>query len=1099
LVGAARKPAVEIIKIHVDGSYSPKVDYALDELRKALATLEMEAQSSEHSEADIVVGTPKVSKRISELVSGGKLVLSKKEESLAVSRVAGKLVLAGSDDQGLMYALLETAEQICVAGNPLDELKAISEEPQTSFRGMYIFLHNRDCEKDWFYSEEYWRQYFDLLAKSRYNSFQIVFAHQTAYLAPLFPFFIDVPEHPEVKVPGFSTEERSTNLRMLNFIAGLAEQRGLDFVVGIWEVIAWQPESHHGMKTQKSMIDGLSFDNLESYTYLALKKLLRECPGIKGIQLRANAESGVPPEMQTAFFTNTVFKAIRECDREVYLDLRGWLAHPQTIKSARSMGFPMRISMKYWAEDLGAPYQAAQQLPHYSYADFLRYPRECPISYQVWTLGSHRVFLWGDPSYVRTFCRSLKLGCGTGFEICPPLAQKGYGNEPGAWRILKEEHEYYRWEFERYWMFYGLFGRITYNPEADSEIWMRQMRRRFGNNAEGVMAIYSSASKVLNFVIRFNLSDPNMYMWPEMDTGGIMDFYLDVLPSDPALIKSFRESVREHLCGEITARMDPEEASAYLRQIGKECLGYLQILRSQLKPDDKELFSTLVDFESLAELALYHAEKILAVKKLAFYYETGDYSALRESALQLGRAAPHWKRLAEVTDGVYYENLVTGPIDSGHWKDKLSFVEEDLSRLSELCELHLKYGGAIRAFDFGGTHEVGYSYCRVPELWDFYVERGFVGVDDTCRFHPVKSEYGWVTRGQIRSIKAPLVRLSDKNLDTLSRDSMDKTGWERLKPYKNMLYSDYVYGSDPAEFMCSVPAGIYEVIVILADLREDAKDHGPMTVRINGEVLASDVTVPAGELIDLKTVVNLVRRKLAVGFEAQEGKEWIATGVVIRPVEPVIAHTPPQRVIPNTDFTIKASVTCPYPIRSVDLKVKQDGSPVHTIAMKPEEVELIYTGVIPTCLLEENSCLAYWFEAVSSKGQRSRLPELTERSTSFHLLCAEETLPPRIAHEAVVKGRPGTDIAIHATVTGERPVTSVRLHYRYTCQYYDYRVVEMDKAGDRYVAEIPGDYIAPDWDIMYYIEALDDAGSGNFHPLPCPTDSIPYHVIRIER
>ncbi len=68
---------------------------------------------------------------------------------------------------------------------------------------------------------------------------------------------------------------------------------------------------------------------------------------------------------------------------------------------------------------------------------------------------------------------------------------------------------------------------------------------------------------------------------------------------------------------------------------------------------------------------------------------------------------------------------------------------------------------------------------------------------------------------------------------------------------------------------------------------------------------------------------------------------------------------------------------------------------------------------------------------------------------------------PRIEHEPITKGTPGTAIAVRAAVAG--------------------------------------DYIIPDRDIMYYIEAVDDAGSGSLHPAPHPTDSIPYHAIKIER
>ncbi len=75
----------------------------------------------------------------------------------------------------------------------------------------------------------------------------------------------------------------------------------------------------------------------------------------------------------------------------------------------------------------------------------------------------------------------------------------------------------------------------------------------------------------------------------------------------------------------------------------------------------------------------------------------------------------------------------------------------------------------------------------------------------------------------------------------------------------------------------------------------------------------------------------------------------------------------------------------------------------------------------------------------------------------------------------------------------------MRLHYRYTNQYYEYRVVEMEREGDAWAAEIPGDYVVTDWDLMYWIEAVDEAGSGALAPRPDPVASIPYRVIRVER
>ncbi len=130
--------------------------------------------------------------------------------------------------------------------------------------------------------------------------------------------------------------------------------------------------------------------------------------------------------------------------------------------------------------------------------------------------------------------------------------------------------------------------------------------------------------------------------------------------------------------------MAPAAAAAYLRGLGEECVAAARAL-APLAGASKELASTLVDIEALGELALFHAEKIPAAEELALYYASGDASALARALAQLPRARPHWERLAAVTSGVYTERQVTGPIDSGHWKDKLGLVREDEQRLAVIA------------------------------------------------------------------------------------------------------------------------------------------------------------------------------------------------------------------------------------------------------------------------------------------------------------------------------------------------------------------------------------------------------------------------------
>ena len=88
--------------------------------------------------------------------------------------------ITAADERGAMYGLLEAADQIRRAGR----IEPSSGRPATPLRGVRIFLHNQEMDADWYYSHEHWDAYFSMLARNRFNRFNLVFAHQTNYLAP---------------------------------------------------------------------------------------------------------------------------------------------------------------------------------------------------------------------------------------------------------------------------------------------------------------------------------------------------------------------------------------------------------------------------------------------------------------------------------------------------------------------------------------------------------------------------------------------------------------------------------------------------------------------------------------------------------------------------------------------------------------------------------------------------------------------------------------------------------------------------------------------------------------------------------------------------
>jgi hypothetical protein len=81
---------------------------------------------------------------------------------------AGGAHITGGDLRGLMYALLEAAEQIRTTGR----LKRAHGVPDLPLRGVRI---RAEPQSAWFASAEFWRGYLAQLARDRFNRVQIVY------------------------------------------------------------------------------------------------------------------------------------------------------------------------------------------------------------------------------------------------------------------------------------------------------------------------------------------------------------------------------------------------------------------------------------------------------------------------------------------------------------------------------------------------------------------------------------------------------------------------------------------------------------------------------------------------------------------------------------------------------------------------------------------------------------------------------------------------------------------------------------------------------------------------------------------------------------
>lgn len=1123
------KISYNVTEIIVDGHIGKPSQYALEHFLKVMKTIGVPFRRCDsieiaHSSKILLAGTLKTSSLIKEFKKSGELELVDAKEALAVKRAKkGKnniLIVAGTDDRGLMYALLELAQQVTAMDKGRDwftSVKEVSESPLVPVRRIMVLLHNADCEQEWYYSKEYWQDYFGMLAANRWNSFNLVFSHQTPYLSPMYPFHIKVDKYPGIKAIGLSEEQREKNLNMLRFISSLAQERGIDFTLGIWQQIAW--ESKHQFRQQESMVTGLTRDNMVDYTYLALTKLLKECPGISAIQLRVNHESGLDYDEQTAFFRDAVYRAAKDCGRPILLDIRSVGLLKETMKAAVDSGLPSLLSLKYWGEHMVFPYHPTQIMWTYSYGDWLNYPHRYSVLYQVWTLGSHRLLLWGDPEFVRRFAPTTTFEDAVGFEICAPLSQKGYLNAPGAWRIFRhKEREYYKWEYERYWSFYQLFGRLTYNPRTSDDIWLREICQRFGKEAAPEIAsAYRSASQVLSLIMAAAISNYNMYIWPEKDMGGLINYYLHMLPYDKIRINNFLGYVDDYIGNKSSAKLTPEEMAARLEQAAEKCEGATALAESYIKDEHKEFWATKKDFQILSGMARYFSQKMRATYRLGFYYCLGELSILKNATANAQKGLELWRKLSAAAEEIYYPNLIFGPGSVGHWKDNIVFVENDLTQLQYQEELFRLVQNFDYGFDFGPKAFTDVITAYSPIYTNYYtIEHRFQGIFPHS-FYNSQQRFGWIEGEDLRA-EHP-AKVPDSVWRAVNLNSLD------FPP--EALMGDFIQGNKPAVFKIDLPEGHYQATLIITDRSPSPTDHGPMSIsvleRFGERPIIVDKILQKGELLVKRFNFNMVGSRFStfrLKLSAAPGADYILNALTFTRIEPHIAHIPIWRAMPDRDIQIVATVSLPPKVIEPYKASLSIARGTTSTVEPPEKIELvalyysvdngesyspvdmqgkddmIYSAIIPGNNVKQGE-IRYYLEASDSIGQIAHIPKDPKSTPYFLIKVTNDQSAPVVIHTPIKECNPGEPLEIRAKVTDNSPVEKVLLYYRPTRQTMEYSIAAMYFKGDEYQATIPGGAISKEFDLMYYIEAIDENGNGVFYPNP--DFEQPYIIVKIRR
>jgi len=687
-------------------------------------------------------------------------------ESLRMA--AGKIdevpavLVSANDPRGFVYALLELAERVRYGDDPfmsLHFINPVEEKPANEVRSVSRYFCSELEDKPWFYDRQFWSEYLDHLVASRFNRFTFGFGLEydfprgvtDDYFHFVYPYLVEVPGFTQVRVmqlatadgvrlaspKALSVDEREKNLDTLRFIAAETAARGLQFQLGIWtHAYQWtdSPNSYH-------RIEGLSPDNHARYCREALAVILRECPQIQGLTMRVHGESGIPEGRYD--FWQTVFGAITGAGRTIEIDMHAKGVDEKMIDIAVATGMPVKLGAKYSAEHQSLGYQQADirslEVPHgslsksdeslfrfssgsrsftrYGYADFLRQDARYKLWFRLWP-GTQRHLLSVDPEMAAAYGRTASFCGATGLDLMEPLTFKGRegSGQAGGRCAYADSSLSPRQDWQKYELYYRVWGRKLYDPDADPEIWRRAMRKDFGAATEAIENLLTHASRILPLLTSAHLpSASNHDLWYELPMNmPIVDgsepspygdtpvpkLFGTVSPLDPQLFSTVAEYAQSLIHRTPSAKYSPVDVAQWVEQCVENSKQWLDKAKGTTKSPRGGTFRRIEE-DVLIQIGLgtFFAHKLRSAVLYDIFLASNDTNAADAALTHYLKARDAWATMAERARKVYSANISYGSIPkrSGHWLDRLAGIDTDIAAMKAKMHLNNEGPGARRA------------------------------------------------------------------------------------------------------------------------------------------------------------------------------------------------------------------------------------------------------------------------------------------------------------------------------------------------------------------------------------------------------------------
>ncbi len=700
------------------GPVSVLFDEAVPQVRFAAEKLHLALESSGYDLIASVEGTRIVLERVAESTSVAENGAGA-EEGFSIRLEGGSIVVTATDAAGLMYGGLEVAELIRIGG--LQAIKEDDQAPYMSMRGTKFNIpldvrspsYTDPCDAAQLnmgevWSLEFWKEYIDFLASSRYNYISLWNLHP-------FPSLVKVPEYPDIALDdvrrstvqwkehyiesgeGFDAPEIVENYETLKKITieekiefwrevmRYGKGRNVDFYFVTWNIFDNGIDGKYGITTHH--------DNPTTRDYFrkSVKQMFLTYPDLRGVGLTTGENMmNVSLEDKENWAFDTYAKGILDAAAEMP-GRKMTLIHRQHMADSDKIKRRFQEVVDHPDVEFLFSYKYAKAHVHSSVKQNFSdsFVENIGDMKTLWTLRNDDTFYfrWGAPDFVREFIENIPYEPSRGFYL---------GSDQYVWgrEFMSRDHEVLNpgqpreLDVRKHWYQWTMWGRLGYDPTIGNDRFVALLADRFpGVDAATLFEAWQNASWIYPKTTGFHWGALDFQWYIEGSKSvsrsaetpsGFHDVnrFISLKPHPSTDYQSIPNFVKAKAEGKKQEGQSPLE-------IGNQILGHseraLSLLEQLEHGGDRDLRQTMDDIEAVAHLGGHFGNKILGATHLAWFRETGNLNDKEASIQYLNQAAQHWRIYAAIGLSNYKNPLWTNRVGYVDWKKLTAEVYYDVT------------------------------------------------------------------------------------------------------------------------------------------------------------------------------------------------------------------------------------------------------------------------------------------------------------------------------------------------------------------------------------------------------------------------------------